>query len=101
MVIAYFSGIIMAVSTALFGLYFKMVLPHGNNSSNANLCFTLNSVSPGTENSLSWLAVVSLGLFVAGEWNKLLSRHYMTLIIAVECDKFVPYCHIIDKWSCV
>ncbi|XP_066836584.1 solute carrier family 2, facilitated glucose transporter member 8 isoform X3 [Anser cygnoides] len=65
-VLLYISGIIMAVSTALFGLYFKMVLPHGNNSSNADLCFTLNSVSPGTENSLSWLAVVSLGLFVAG-----------------------------------
>ncbi|XP_040387425.1 solute carrier family 2, facilitated glucose transporter member 8 isoform X4 [Cygnus olor] len=65
-VLLYISGIIMAVSTALFGLYFKMVLQHGNNSSNADLCFTLNTVSPGTENSLSWLAVVSLGLFVAG-----------------------------------
>ncbi|XP_015734890.1 solute carrier family 2, facilitated glucose transporter member 8 isoform X1 [Coturnix japonica] len=65
-VLLYVSGIIMALSTALFGFYFKMVLPSGNNSSNADLWFTLNSVSPGTETRLSWLAVVSLGLFVAG-----------------------------------
>ncbi|NXL92359.1 GTR8 protein, partial [Alectura lathami] len=65
-VLLYISGIIMALSTALFGFYFKVVLPKGNNSSNADLWFTLNSVSPGTENKLSWLAVVSLGLFVAG-----------------------------------
>ncbi|NXJ87835.1 GTR8 protein, partial [Corythaixoides concolor] len=62
----FISGIIMALSTALFGLYFKMVLPNLNNSSNPDLWFTLNSASPGTESSMSWLAVVSLGLFVAG-----------------------------------
>lgn len=56
----------MALSTALFGFYFKMVLPNGNNSSNTDLWFTLNSVTPGTDTRLSWLAVVSLGLFVAG-----------------------------------
>ncbi|NXC50195.1 GTR8 protein, partial [Penelope pileata] len=65
-VLLYVSGIIMALSTALFGFYFKVVLPNGNNSSNADLWFTLNSVSPGTETRRSWLAVVSLGLFVAG-----------------------------------
>jgi len=58
---------IMALSTALFGFYFKMVLPNGNNSSNTDLWFTLNSVTPGTDTRLSWLAVVSLGLFVAGK----------------------------------
>ncbi|KFP40931.1 Solute carrier family 2, facilitated glucose transporter member 8, partial [Chlamydotis macqueenii] len=62
----YISGIITALSTALFGLYFKMVLPNRNNSSNPDVWFTLNSASPGTESSISWLAVVSLGLFVAG-----------------------------------
>ncbi|NXW10108.1 GTR8 protein, partial [Fregetta grallaria] len=65
-VLLYISGVIMALSTALFGLYFKMVLPNQNNSSNPDLWFTLNSASPGTESSISWLAVVSLGLFVAG-----------------------------------
>ncbi|KFR16604.1 Solute carrier family 2, facilitated glucose transporter member 8, partial [Opisthocomus hoazin] len=64
-VLLYVSGIIMALSTALFGLYFKMVLPNRSNSSNP-VWFTLNSPSPGTESSISWLAVVSLGLFVAG-----------------------------------
>ncbi|XP_075376165.1 solute carrier family 2, facilitated glucose transporter member 8 isoform X3 [Mycteria americana] len=58
--------IVMALSTALFGLYFKMVLPNRNNSSNPDVWFTLNSASPGAESSISWLAVVSLGLFVAG-----------------------------------
>ncbi|KFQ28290.1 Solute carrier family 2, facilitated glucose transporter member 8, partial [Mesitornis unicolor] len=65
-VLLYVSGIIMALSTALFGLYFKMVLPNQNNSSNPDVWFSLNSASPGTEGSISWLAVVSLGLFVAG-----------------------------------
>uniref|UniRef100_A0A8C0FEE1 Solute carrier family 2, facilitated glucose transporter member 8 n=1 Tax=Bubo bubo TaxID=30461 RepID=A0A8C0FEE1_BUBBB len=65
-VLLYISGIIMALSTALFGLYFKMVLPNQNNSSNPDVWFALNSASPGTESSISWLAVVSLGLFVAG-----------------------------------
>ncbi|XP_054030211.1 solute carrier family 2, facilitated glucose transporter member 8 isoform X1 [Dryobates pubescens] len=65
-VLLYISGIIMALSTALFGLYFKVVLPNQNNSSNPDVWFTLNSASPGTESSMSWLAVVSLGLFVAG-----------------------------------
>ncbi|KFP98878.1 Solute carrier family 2, facilitated glucose transporter member 8, partial [Leptosomus discolor] len=62
----YISGIIMALSTALFGLYFKLVLSNQNNSSNPNVWFALKSASPGTESSISWLAVVSLGFFVAG-----------------------------------
>ncbi|KFQ25452.1 Solute carrier family 2, facilitated glucose transporter member 8, partial [Merops nubicus] len=65
-VLLYISGIIMALSTALFGLYFKMVLPNQNNLANPNVWFTPNSASLGTESSISWLAVVSLGLFVAG-----------------------------------
>ncbi|XP_074780254.1 solute carrier family 2, facilitated glucose transporter member 8 isoform X2 [Athene noctua] len=65
-VLLYISGTIMALSTALFGLYFKMVLPNRNNSSNPDVWFALNAASPGTESSISWLAVVSLGLFVAG-----------------------------------
>ncbi|XP_069729564.1 solute carrier family 2, facilitated glucose transporter member 8 isoform X2 [Phaenicophaeus curvirostris] len=64
-VLLYISGIIMALSTALFGLYFKMVLPYQNNSSNPDVS-TLNSAALGTESSISWLAVASLGLFVAG-----------------------------------
>ncbi|XP_074017136.1 solute carrier family 2, facilitated glucose transporter member 8 [Numenius arquata] len=65
-VLLYISGITMALSTALFGLYFKIVLLDQNNSSNPDVWVTLNSASPGTESSISWLAVVSLGLFVAG-----------------------------------
>ncbi|NXI49835.1 GTR8 protein, partial [Chloroceryle aenea] len=66
-VLLYVSGIIMALSTALFGLYFKMVLPNQNNSSNPDVWFLLKSASPAYQNiSISWLAVVSLGLFVAG-----------------------------------
>ncbi|KAM6400112.1 solute carrier family 2, facilitated glucose transporter member 8 isoform 2-T2 [Rhynochetos jubatus] len=65
-VLLYTSGIIMALSTALFGLYFKMVLPHQNNTSNPDVWMILNSASPGTGSSMSWLAVATLGLFVAG-----------------------------------
>ncbi|XP_061332768.1 solute carrier family 2, facilitated glucose transporter member 8 isoform X3 [Pezoporus flaviventris] len=65
-VLLYISGVIMALSTALFGLYFKMVLPNPTNSSNPDVWAALNSASPGAESSISWLAVVSLGCFVAG-----------------------------------
>ncbi|NXD88216.1 GTR8 protein, partial [Halcyon senegalensis] len=66
-VLLYISGIIMALSTALFGLYFRIVLPNQNNSSNPDVWFLLNTASPAYQNiSISWLAVVSLGLFVAG-----------------------------------
>ncbi|NXI42021.1 GTR8 protein, partial [Galbula dea] len=65
-VLLYISGVIMVLSTALFGLYFKVVLPDQNNSSDPDVWFTLTSASPGTESSISWLAVGSLGLFVAG-----------------------------------
>ncbi|NXH10856.1 GTR8 protein, partial [Bucco capensis] len=65
-VLLYISGITMVLSTALFGLYFKMVLPNQNKPSNPDVWFTLIAASPETESSISWLAVVSLGLFVAG-----------------------------------
>ncbi|NXW59686.1 GTR8 protein, partial [Eurystomus gularis] len=65
-VLLYVSGIIMALSTALFGLYFRIVLPNQNNSSNPDAWFMVNSASAATESGMSWLAVVSLGLFVAG-----------------------------------
>ncbi|XP_010155910.1 PREDICTED: solute carrier family 2, facilitated glucose transporter member 8 [Eurypyga helias] len=65
-VLLYTSGIILALSTALFGLYFKMVLPQQTNASNPDVWMSMNSASPGTGSSISWLAVVTLGLFVAG-----------------------------------
>lgn len=89
----------MALSTALFGLYFKIVLSNRNNSSNPDTWFTLNSASPGTESGISWLAVASLGLFVAGKWNALLTSHYTKLKLSDECDNFVLFCHIIDEWK--
>ncbi|EMP34566.1 Solute carrier family 2, facilitated glucose transporter member 8, partial [Chelonia mydas] len=61
------SGVIMAISTAAFGLYCKVVLPNPRNSSQPDLLTTPNSVSAGAENNLAWLAVVSLGLFITGE----------------------------------
>ncbi|XP_043354719.1 solute carrier family 2, facilitated glucose transporter member 8 isoform X5 [Dermochelys coriacea] len=60
------SGVIMAISTATFGLYCKVVLPNPRNSSHPDLLTTPNSVSAGAENNLAWLAVVSLGLFITG-----------------------------------
>ncbi|XP_073170611.1 solute carrier family 2, facilitated glucose transporter member 8 isoform X3 [Lepidochelys kempii] len=60
------SGVIMAISTAAFGLYCKVVLPNPRNSSQPDLLTTPNLVSAGAENNLAWLAVVSLGLFITG-----------------------------------
>lgn len=87
----------MALSTALFGLYFKMVLPNQNNSSNPHVWFTLHSASPGTESSTAWLAVVSLGLFVAGKWSGLLRSHYRKVKLSDEYGNFIPFCHIIEE----
>lgn len=79
----------MALSTALFGLYFKVMLPNQNNASNPDVWFTLNAASPGTESSMSWLAVVSLGLFVAGKWNRLLGGLYPTPKLLMNVFPFV------------
>lgn len=101
-VIVYFSGIIMALSTALFGLYFKMILPNPNNSSDPDVWATLNSASPGTESSISWLAVVSLGCFVAGKWNRHLNSHYPKPKLSAECEfcSFLSHCWLMGM-SCV
>uniref|UniRef100_A0A8C8R5L0 Solute carrier family 2, facilitated glucose transporter member 8 n=1 Tax=Pelusios castaneus TaxID=367368 RepID=A0A8C8R5L0_9SAUR len=58
------SGFIMAISTAAFGLYCKMIFPSPSNSSHPDLLTT--PVSVGSENNLAWLAVASLGLFITG-----------------------------------
>ncbi|XP_059571757.1 solute carrier family 2, facilitated glucose transporter member 8 [Alligator mississippiensis] len=60
------SGIVMAISTAAFGFYFKMILPNQNNSSHPDLLTTPNCISSVAEHDLTWLAVVSLGLFITG-----------------------------------
>nr|XP_056716719.1 solute carrier family 2, facilitated glucose transporter member 8 [Euleptes europaea] len=57
------SGVIMAISAAVFGIYFKITAPSLGNSTFIN--------PPGAglmeeEYNLSWLAVLSLGLFITG-----------------------------------
>ncbi|XP_053137949.1 solute carrier family 2, facilitated glucose transporter member 8 isoform X1 [Hemicordylus capensis] len=61
------SGFIMAVSAAVFGIYFKVALPAPGNSSHVS---SLNSL-PGVallaeEHRLAWLAVLSLSVFIMG-----------------------------------
>uniref|UniRef100_A0A8D0BFH1 Solute carrier family 2, facilitated glucose transporter member 8 n=1 Tax=Salvator merianae TaxID=96440 RepID=A0A8D0BFH1_SALMN len=61
------SGLIMAASAAVFGIYFKIALPTPNNFTHVNLAIPSLSVMVGTEqHPLAWLAVLSLGLFIMG-----------------------------------
>ncbi|XP_054853376.1 solute carrier family 2, facilitated glucose transporter member 8 [Eublepharis macularius] len=57
------SGTIMAASAAVFGIYFYITAESLSNSSHIN---SLNVALVEEEHSLSWLAVLSLGLFIMG-----------------------------------
>uniref|UniRef100_H9G930 Solute carrier family 2, facilitated glucose transporter member 8 n=1 Tax=Anolis carolinensis TaxID=28377 RepID=H9G930_ANOCA len=61
------SGLIMAASAAIFGMYFKMTPPIPNNSSQVLFLNSQLSLAVTEGHSLAWLAVLSLGLFIAGE----------------------------------
>ncbi|XP_048368812.1 solute carrier family 2, facilitated glucose transporter member 8 [Sphaerodactylus townsendi] len=57
------SGVIMAISAAVFGMYFKIAAPSLGNSSRIDL---LGAALVEEEYHLSWLAVLSLSLFIMG-----------------------------------
>ncbi|XP_060107342.1 solute carrier family 2, facilitated glucose transporter member 8 [Heteronotia binoei] len=57
------SGIIMAINAAVFGIYFKVTAPSLSNSSYID---SLNATLMEEEHHLSWLAVLSVGLFIMG-----------------------------------
>lgn len=57
------SGVIMAVSTTLFGVYFRIGVTHMNNSS--GLMSPMHMVD-GPADPWAWLALLSMGLFIAG-----------------------------------
>ncbi|KAM3911639.1 solute carrier family 2, facilitated glucose transporter member 8 isoform 1-T2 [Leptodactylus fuscus] len=57
------SGVIMAVSTTLFGVYFRISMAHMNNSS--GLMSPVGIVDSPAD-GLAWLALLSMGLFIAG-----------------------------------
>ncbi|XP_069798837.1 solute carrier family 2, facilitated glucose transporter member 8 [Dendropsophus ebraccatus] len=58
------SGFVMAVSTTLFGVYFRIHVAHVNNSS-SDLMSPADTVI-GPADPLAWLALLSMGLFIAG-----------------------------------
>lgn len=60
------SGIIMAVSAAMFGVYFKLTSVNPNNSSHPELVSVLNASPAETSNPLAWLALSSMGIYIAG-----------------------------------
>ncbi|XP_073496952.1 solute carrier family 2, facilitated glucose transporter member 8 isoform X1 [Phyllobates terribilis] len=57
------SGAIMAVSTSLLGLYFRISVTHRNNSS---ALMSSVDVVDGPADPLAWLALLSMGLFITG-----------------------------------
>ncbi|XP_051835633.1 solute carrier family 2, facilitated glucose transporter member 8 isoform X2 [Antechinus flavipes] len=59
------SGTTMSLSCIILGVYFKISLPSLNNSSNSDLTY-LNPESVQTSSGLPWLAVFSVGFFLAG-----------------------------------
>lgn len=61
------SGTIMTVSTAVFGVYFKIVEVRNNSSlTGIDLPTVHTPVLQATENHLAWLALASTSVFIAG-----------------------------------
>ncbi|XP_069465598.1 solute carrier family 2, facilitated glucose transporter member 8 isoform X2 [Ambystoma mexicanum] len=60
------SGTIMAISAALFGVYFKLSSINPNNSSHTDVLSTLNVSPSEASNHLAWLALSSMGFYIAG-----------------------------------
>ncbi|XP_006005197.1 solute carrier family 2, facilitated glucose transporter member 8 isoform X2 [Latimeria chalumnae] len=61
------SGIIMALSTAAFGVYFKISnVSHNSTLHDLYQSTTQNPMPQGDENHLAWLALTSMGFFIAG-----------------------------------
>ncbi|XP_018601983.1 solute carrier family 2, facilitated glucose transporter member 8 isoform X1 [Scleropages formosus] len=59
------SGVAMAVSTAVFGVYFRLSSPTPTNSSGLEFG-SLEPALKDTQLDLSWLALACMGLFIAG-----------------------------------
>ncbi|XP_029467728.1 solute carrier family 2, facilitated glucose transporter member 8 isoform X2 [Rhinatrema bivittatum] len=58
------SGIVMAISCAAFGVYFKLTEQNPNNSSHP--VPVSNSLSSEASDQLAWLALISMAFFIAG-----------------------------------
>ncbi|XP_007423249.1 solute carrier family 2, facilitated glucose transporter member 8 isoform X1 [Python bivittatus] len=61
------SGLIMAASATVFGIYFRITLPSPSNSSHLRLLNTpVNTSFMDEGHSLAWLAVLSMSFFIVG-----------------------------------
>ncbi|XP_016428870.1 solute carrier family 2, facilitated glucose transporter member 8-like isoform X2 [Sinocyclocheilus rhinocerous] len=60
------SGVTMCVSEAVFGVYFKLTVKHNNSSLMSVLTDAQGSLAEQPPTDLAWLAVGSMGLFIAG-----------------------------------
>ncbi|KTG02280.1 hypothetical protein cypCar_00016317 [Cyprinus carpio] len=63
---AYITGVTMCVSEAVFGVYFKLTVNHNNSSLASLLTDAQGSLAEQPPTDLAWLAVGSMGLFIAG-----------------------------------
>ncbi|KAJ8415572.1 hypothetical protein AAFF_G00425520 [Aldrovandia affinis] len=59
------SGIAMSVSTGVFGVYFKLTSTLSTNSSDPKFLI-LAQMEPHDPHQLAWIALASMGLFIAG-----------------------------------
>ncbi|PIO37827.1 hypothetical protein AB205_0103860 [Aquarana catesbeiana] len=60
------SGTIMAVSTTLFGVYFKIMEMHAKNASSV---LPVTAMPDSTGEQLAWLPLASMALFISGEYS--------------------------------
>ncbi|XP_043096787.1 solute carrier family 2, facilitated glucose transporter member 8 isoform X2 [Puntigrus tetrazona] len=60
------SGVTMCVSEAVFGVYFHLTVKHNNSSLTSVLADAQGSLAEQPPIDLAWLAVGSMGLFIAG-----------------------------------
>lgn len=61
------SGVAMSISTAVFGVYFKLSSQQNSNTTVSSLGLTFHSsLAQEPQTDLSWLALTSMGLFISG-----------------------------------
>lgn len=56
----------MAVSTTLFGVYFKIMEMHAKNASSV---LPVTAMPDSTGEQLAWLPLASMALFISGEYS--------------------------------
>ncbi|XP_062937954.1 solute carrier family 2, facilitated glucose transporter member 8 isoform X3 [Cynocephalus volans] len=86
------SGMVMVVSTSVFGLYFKLAQGGASNSSHVDLLAPVPAEPADAHVGLAWLAVSSMCLFIAGGPQALRSLLALLCFLYLQCPFHLVLC---------